>query len=344
MNRETFTKWFGGPLLHAHLHQEGRIVDPDVELHQFTQLGALNYFTRLTGRNCALISDTNHAMIEIYRHRQDWQQGQTETDQAFSRRKIEFASDDILRRSQETNSISNILTGVETDILNEKGDVSTTEAVMKKLDIVIASLHWRTWKKFTGSGEISEATKIKILSAYSQLADNSDVDILGHPTVFPDELKAFFCAEDLKPVLEKMKRHNMAMEVNISVDLTLPEFSLERDLMVVAGQVGVPIAIGSDLHHLKDYQLSGVYPDYITGENWNDAFCFHQSSGCHFTLFRFIAKNIRLLESTGISPENVINSSYENFTSWLTRRNPLLAGRIYQYPGGNQIDRSIGNT
>jgi len=320
MNRETFSKWFGGPLLHTHLHQEGRIVNPDVELYQFTQLGALSYLTRLTGRSSVLITDTSHAMIEIYRHHQDWLQGPEETDQAFSRRKIDFASGDILRRSQESRPISGILTGVETDILNERGKVSTSAEVMKKLDIVIASFHWRTWKKFTGSDEISETTKAKILSAYFQLADNPHVDILGHPTVFPNELKALFRGEDLRPVLEKMKRHDMAMEVNISVDSTSPEFSLERDLMVVAGQVGVPIAIGSDLHHLKDYQLTGVYPDYITQENWSQAFSHHQSSGCHFSLFRFMARNIRLLESTGINPDNVINSSYENFTAWSTRR------------------------
>jgi histidinol phosphatase-like PHP family hydrolase len=320
MNRETFTKWFGGPLVHAHLHQEGKIVNPDVELHQFTQIGAVNYLTRLTGRSSILITDTNHAMIDIYRHRDDWLQLSNESDLAYSQRKIDYSSGDVLRRCQESRPITGILTGVETDILNERGEVSTSTEVMEKLDIVIASLHWRTWKKFTGSDEISMDTKAKILSAYSRLSDNPHIDILGHPTVFPDELKALFRGEELRPVLEKMKSRNMAMEVNISVDLTLPEFGLERELMIVAGQIGVPIAIGSDVHHLNDYGLQGVFPDYITQANWSQAFDYHGTSGCHFSLFRFMARNIRLLESSGINPNNVINSSYENFAAWSTRR------------------------
>jgi hypothetical protein len=188
------------------------------------------------------------------------------------------------------------------------------------LDVVIASLHWRTWNGFQGPDQSPEDSKKKILNSYLATATNPQVDILGHPTVFPEEVRGMFSGADFKPILAKMKQTGVAMEINLSVDLSQPEYGLERDLIRVAGKVQVPVAIAADVHHLADYQLPGVFSNYITSDNWQQAFDFHRQSGWHFNLFRYMAKNIRLMQGLGIRPEQVINSSYDRFSKWFSGR------------------------
>lgn len=320
MNREIFSQWFGGPLLHTHLQIENQIVIDPVENHQFTQNGIVNYLAKLSGIREPLVSDTNHALIDIYRDKDNWERSSHESRQKWNQRRIDFGSLKTLQRRNQLLNSKGVLTGVEVDIVGENGELSLTNDVLGKLDVVIAALHWRTWNGFQGPDKSLEESKNKIIKAYLNIANNPLVDILGHPTVFPEDLKNIFTGNDFIPILNQMKNKNVAMEVNLSVDLRLSQHRLERDLISVAAKINTPLSIGSDIHHLKYYELLGVYTDTITKDNWQEAFNHHSESGWHFNLFRFLAKNIKLMEDLGVNPKQIINSSYENFDKWFRAR------------------------
>lgn len=320
MNRESFSNWFNGPLLHTHLQIDGHIIDDKIENNQFTQESIVEYFSRFCNKDNVTVSDTNHAMIEIFYNRDNWKKCEDENQADWNQRRISFSSSEILLRKDKISHTKGILTGVETDIISENGQLTTTNDVLDKLDIVIASLHWRTWNGFQGAGDSPQESKNKILNAYSHIATNHSVDVLGHPTVFPSDIKNLFKNSDFIPILQLMKQNGTAMEINISTDLTQKEFVLERELIRLAGEIDIPLAIGSDIHNLNNFNFPGAYQEYITSDNWKEVFDYHKKSNWHLYLFRYLAKNITLLESLGITPKQIVNSSDENFNNWFKNR------------------------
>jgi histidinol phosphatase-like PHP family hydrolase len=322
MNREIINEWFGGPVLHAHLQIENKIIHHDVESHQFTQDGIVSYLQRFYNNKRVLISDTNHALIQVFRNEERWNIEKFKSRQDLNLEKVLYSSNEVEIRRNEMLPNNSILTGVETDIVGERGELTTTNEELSKLDIVVASLHWRTWKTFRGSDETTEESKKMILQAYSHVSENTNVDILGHPVVFTSQLNSEFSAKDFIVILEKMKSNNIAMEINLSYISDSPSGKLYLELIKAAVKIGVPLTIGTDLHHLKYYNFPDYFSDYITGKNWQEAFEFHQKSGWHFYLLRYLSRNIQMLKELGVSPEQVVNSSFENFFKWWKGRNP----------------------
>ena len=129
-----------------------------------------------------------------------------------------------------------ILKGVEANIMNHSGDLDVPEWIIKKLDIVIASLH----DVCINPGTREENTKA-ILSAM----DNPYVDIIAHPG------NPVFAIDNEKVVLHA-KKTNTLIEINNS---SLSEEgsrkgSIENciEIAKLCKKHNVKIALGSDAH------------------------------------------------------------------------------------------------
>jgi len=314
----------GGPLLHAHFQFENAVVPTETEVHQFTLHAALAYYSRLTNSSGGLISDTNHALLDIWRDKSAWQKKEGESRRELYVRQIKFASSQVLKRANNVRGIPGFLTGVETDIVDSNGKLSTYESVLRKLDIVIASLHWRVWQGYGGGKTLPKDSKRDIIKAYVAVARNPHVDIIGHPGVLPLSVKPLFNAEDYKPVLDAMKSNGCAFEINLTVDLENQDNQLERDVIRLVAKEGVKISIGIDLHHLRFYNVPGVYGEYITLLNWEKAYHYHESSGFHATIKDGLTNKFIYLESLGVRSQNIINSSMDAFLRWKESRGKMV--------------------
>jgi DNA polymerase (family 10) len=125
-----------------------------------------------------------------------------------------------------------IFAGIEVDILSE-GELDLSDAVLKEMDVVIASVH---------SAFNQEAPKMteRLLRA----VNNPHVSIIGHPTgriLLRRDAYAF----DMEAVLEAAARNKVAMELNAYPDrLDLCDRHLR-----MAKERGVQIVINTDSHH-----------------------------------------------------------------------------------------------
>ncbi|MBI1846073.1 MAG: DNA polymerase/3'-5' exonuclease PolX [Candidatus Rokubacteria bacterium] len=127
-----------------------------------------------------------------------------------------------------------ILAGCECDILAD-GSMDFPDDLLAELDVVLAAVHSR-FRQDRG------AMTARIVRALA----NPHVDILAHPTGRligsrePSDV-------DMEAVLAAALRHGKAVEINASPDrLDLKDTHARR-----AAELGVPIAISTDTHHLS---------------------------------------------------------------------------------------------
>lgn len=127
-----------------------------------------------------------------------------------------------------------VLKGVEANIMDCEGRLDMSDEVLKKLDIVIASLHDNCIKP----GSREENTR-----ALLNAMDNDYVDILGH-TGNP----AF--AIDIDAVVRKAKEKNILIEINNSSFVSSRVGSYDNCLKIAqkAKELNAQIVIGSDAH------------------------------------------------------------------------------------------------
>ena len=147
-------------------------------------------------------------------------------------------SDDLARQADEIDEVNarlggiRILKGVEADILQD-GRIDFDEAVLGRLDFVIASVHSRF-----NMGE-REMTA-RMLAAM----DNPHLTIIGHPTgrllLSRDPYGL-----DLDAVIEKAAASGVALEVNADPH----RLDLDWRVLRRAHAAGVPISIGADAHN-----------------------------------------------------------------------------------------------
>jgi DNA polymerase (family 10) len=148
-------------------------------------------------------------------------------------------ADDLARQADEIDEVNarlegiRVLKGVEADILQD-GRIDFDEAVLARLDFVIASVHSRF-----NMGEREMTTRM--LAAM----DNPHLTIIGHPTgrllLSRDPYGL-----DLDAVIEKAAATGVALEVNADPHrLDLDWRALRR-----ARESGVRISIGADAHNV----------------------------------------------------------------------------------------------
>lgn len=128
-----------------------------------------------------------------------------------------------------------ILRGVEANIIDFDGNIDITEPYLKRLDLVLASLH---------DVCIQPGTKEENTRAFLKVMNNNYVDIVAHPgnPRFPIDIDEFVLAA---------KNTNKIIEINNST-FTNPGRSGSRDNCIMiarkAKEHGVFVVAGSDAH------------------------------------------------------------------------------------------------
>lgn len=128
-----------------------------------------------------------------------------------------------------------ILKGVEANIMDVDGTLDIPESILKKLDIVIASLHDAC---FEPSDDIERNTKA-IINALR----NPYVDIIGHPgnPIYPI---------NIEKVVNAAKEYGKFIEINNSSFITSRVGSEDNCSLIArkAKEIGAKISVGSDAH------------------------------------------------------------------------------------------------
>lgn len=129
-----------------------------------------------------------------------------------------------------------LMLGVELNILDFDGSVDMKEEVLKKMDIVVASMHIPCMKK----GTREENTR-----SYINIMKNPYVDIIGHPDDgrFP---------VDYKELVYGAKEYGKLLEVNNnSLDPRCTRqggYENYREILEYCKELGVSIVVNSDAH------------------------------------------------------------------------------------------------
>jgi DNA polymerase (family 10) len=131
-----------------------------------------------------------------------------------------------------------ILKGSEVDIKSD-GTLDFPEEILKKLDIVIGSIH----SGFKSSNEVMTKRILKGL-------DNKYINIFAHPTGrLVNRREAYHV--DLEKVFEKAREREVFLEIN-----AFPDRSDLNDVNVLrAKEVGVKFSIGTDSHSVNHLQF-----------------------------------------------------------------------------------------
>lgn len=129
-----------------------------------------------------------------------------------------------------------LLLGAEVNIIDYDGKLDLRPSELKKLDIVIASMHMPCIKP----GSVAENTR-----AYVRVIENPLVDIIGHPDDgrYPVEYR---------PILEAAKAYHKVIELNnTSLNPMSTRSETEknnREILSLCMEYQVPIAVNSDAH------------------------------------------------------------------------------------------------
>lgn len=129
-----------------------------------------------------------------------------------------------------------LMMGAELNIMDYKGRVDLPEYIIKKLDIVIASLHTPCIK----SGTIEENTSALIYAIKNPL-----INIIGHP----DDARY---PVDYEAVVKAAKENNTLLELNNnSLNPNGPRkgtWDNDVKMLNLCRKLNVPVVIGSDAH------------------------------------------------------------------------------------------------
>lgn len=169
-------------------------------------------------RNLTCLAITDHSPSLLYKRYED--------DSYFLEQHEVI---DQLRKKYGTHIT--IFKGIEADILPD-GEVDLSPAMMKRMDIVVASLHVDL-----------DQPREEITSRLIRAIENPYVDIIGHPggRLFP---LADITDLDWERVFRAASYKQVALEINSHK--SHPLFEDEKVRMAVA--MGVPIALNSDSH------------------------------------------------------------------------------------------------
>ena len=126
-----------------------------------------------------------------------------------------------------------LLRGCEANIIDANGTLDLPEWILKRLDLVIASIH----SFVTAPMNFEECTRL-----WTAIAENPDVDVIGH------------CGEegfkfDYEKVIPLFAKNGKIVEINASSFKNRP--SCKENCMQIAklcAKHGVPLAVSSDAH------------------------------------------------------------------------------------------------
>lgn len=129
-----------------------------------------------------------------------------------------------------------LLLGVELNILDFNGNVDLSEELLKRMDIVIASMHPPCF---------SSGTKEDNTRAYINVMKNPYVNIIGHPddSRYPVDMEALVLAARNNGVL--LELNNSSLNPN---GARQDARGNDMEMLLLCKKYNVPIVIGSDAH------------------------------------------------------------------------------------------------
>lgn len=211
---------------------------------------------------------------------------------------------EIRQFNQTQESGPKLISGVESSIISADGALDVPNDVLAQMDLVIASKHdLKSAFPEQGGNPLTE----QLTHIYSQLMDNPNVDVIGHPNRYVgyEDLQKM----DWGSLFTKAAQTNTAMEININAPM--PEWLIKK-----AVEAGVPLFIGTDAHTLKEYQQLGDEEKTVI-ESSEDR--LDQPLGVKYSFWKKIIKILRILEEANTPPVQIITSSYKSLEDWLSR-------------------------
>lgn len=129
-----------------------------------------------------------------------------------------------------------LLLGAEVNIMDEEGNVDLKEKEIRKMDVVIASLHLPC---------MAPGTRMQNTNAYLNAMKNPYVNIIGHPDDGRYEI-------DYRALVEGAKKYGKVLEINnhsLAPDC-FRQNAKENDTIILelCKEYQVPVIMGSDAH------------------------------------------------------------------------------------------------
>jgi len=220
--------------------------------------------------------------------------------------------------------------GVEANIMyeGEKPRIDIPDEVLAELDFVIASRHRVPEEKRTELGDIRESLSSAIVNPY--------VNVIGHPdrdiqtkTEDPRAAEAYW--QMWKELLGEMRLKNKAFEINLKAQP-------DPKLVQMAADMGVKFFLNFDAHEFNQFLNYGDPSSITTEQRKADAQKYAWAAGSAdeddllgLAIYKKeklaqgpgvvpilrLAHWIKYLEEIGVQPEQVVNSSRENFLAFL---------------------------
>jgi DNA polymerase (family 10) len=171
---------------------------------------------------------------------------------------------EIIRQLNNSQQLVRILGGSEVDIL-QNGSLDYSDDILKKLDIVIASVHSHMKQNY------EQMTK-RVLTAI----ENRYVDILAHPTGRILGRREPFKI-DMYELLKKAAETNTALEINASPE----RLDLNDKYAAMAGELNIKIVINTDAHDVTrlsdmDYGIKVARRAGLQKENIINCFTYEK--------------------------------------------------------------------
>lgn len=242
----------------------------------------------------------------------------------------------IKKLNQQSGGDIAALSGVEANILfDEDGEPSLDlpDEVLRKLDLVIASRHAIAQEKEPA------AIKKTLLFAIR----NPQVDVIGHPDRYtrkdketsPEYWQEYW--EIWPEILAEMVKNNKAFEINLNNPPT-------EELIEMAALAGVRFFINYDAHDFNQYKKEQTEIS-AAGEKAKKKWAKEEfadsdlevlksykmerlSSGPGVMAILKLVRLIKKLESLGVMPDRVVNSSRDNLLDFLTKDRDKKTGNL----------------
>lgn len=332
-------EWTGGAFVHNHSRIDNLVekkvaqgeITPEMAMYlkrykdgSFSLKAISTYLTEMFGEKI-LVTDTQHpayVLDDNYENLSDQDKVKYFKTEAIEKT-VDLLTRCILERMKlvsEQKDLSNVLTGVEADILPGKGRMTVDNRGLSQLDYVSASFHSSIWR----AAGYKDPNSTECLDMYHYIVDNQNVDVISHPTYYiPQEVKRKMTAQDWTELLQNMKEREVAFEINLdSTNLVYERGgNLDRNVILQAMKTGTPLVIGFDFHNASDW---GAYPSpelTLTEDEAKKLFREHMENGSTSRLLAKVMGNISSLEEMGLCAHDILNSKEDKFIEWLIKRN-----------------------
>lgn len=332
-------EWSGGAFVHNHFRiddilneQPPSEIPPEISKYMrrytdgsFSLKAITAYLDEVFGEKM-LITDTQHPSYVLDDNYDDLEDADKVKffNSSVREKTVDLLTQCILNRAdivKKHANLPNVLTGVEADILSNRGDLTIKDEALSKLDFVTTSFHSSIWH---AAGNEKAKSGSEVIDMYHYVVENPNVDMLSHPTLYvPDEVKKNMTMQDWSELLKHMKEANVAYEINLdSTNLTYTRGkNIDRDVILEAIKIGTPLIIGFDFHYLSDWGVSPSPKLILDPEEARKVFQASVENGSISKLLSRVLGNIHALEEMGVRPHNIVNSSKDKFLQWLSKRN-----------------------